>query len=88
MALIYFTIFSPHFRLTLTSSYSPDAWGGGGGGSFGEHLMNKDNHLFLYVPGSLKANKVDVANHGNVAGTPLWMIISKWRPIAHIMYIM
>ena len=32
------------------------------------HLMNKDNHLFYYVPGSHSNNKIDVANHGNVAG--------------------
>ena len=30
--------------------------------------MNKDNHLFYYVPGSHSNNKIDVANHGNVAG--------------------
>ena len=37
--------------------------------SFRGHLMNKDNHLVYYVPGSLRNNKIDVVNHGNVAGT-------------------
>ena len=41
------------------------------------HLMNKDNHLFYYVPGSHGNNKIDVANHGNVAGI-LWTPFSKW----------
>ena len=29
--------------------------------------MNKVSHLFYYVPGSHSNNKIDVANHGNVA---------------------
>ena len=33
------------------------------------HLIIKDSHLFYYVPGSHINNKIDVANHGNVAGT-------------------
>ena len=41
------------------------------------HLMNKHNHLFYYVPGSHSNNKVDVANHGNVAGI-FWTPFSKW----------
>ena len=32
------------------------------------HLMNTDNHLFYYVPGSHSNNKIDGANHRNVAG--------------------
>ena len=43
------------------------------------HLMNKDNHLFYYVPGSHSNNKIDVANHGNVAGI-FWTPFSKWPP--------
>ena len=39
------------------------------------HLMNKDNHLFYYVPGSYSNNKIDVANHGNVAGIEISEII-------------
>ena len=37
--------------------------------SFRGHFMNKDDHLYFYVPESLRNNKIDVANHGNVAGT-------------------
>ena len=35
------------------------------------HLMIKDSSslLFYYVPGSHGNNKIDVANHGNFAGT-------------------
>ena len=54
--------------------FSPEAWSSCG------HLMNKDiNHLFYYVPGSHGNNKIDVANHGNVAGI-FWTPFSKWPP--------
>ena len=43
------------------------------------HLMNKVNHLFYYVPGSHRNNKIDVANHGNVASI-FWTPFSKWPP--------
>ena len=43
------------------------------------HLMNKVNHLFYYVPGSHSYNKIDVANHGNVASI-FWTPFSKWPP--------
>ena len=44
------------------------------------HLMNKDSHLFYYVPGSHSNNKIDVANHGNVADI-FWTPFSKWPPL-------